>query len=170
MSETNLTTRKMAVAPKGPSTLDDQARTVDAVMTTETPAKVVDWERWEIVDEILILDGAQYAKQLPLLNSHDRSGVEQALIQVGRQGTAQMIVAEPRAQQRRRRRLRPDHGSRAFQRIRDLPWRAGNGGAGQCFDRRADFRCRQAKEAFAPPGFNAQQSTRRQSRQMRIGR
>lgn len=79
MPETNLTTRKMAVAPKGPSTLDDQARTVDAVMTTETPAKVVDWERWEIVDEILILDGAQYAKQLPLLNSHDRSGVEQVL-------------------------------------------------------------------------------------------
>lgn len=75
----NLTTRKMAVAPSGPSTLDEQARTVDAVMTTEAPAKVVDWERWEIVDEILILDGAQYDRQLPLLNSHDRSGVEQVL-------------------------------------------------------------------------------------------
>lgn len=79
MPETNLTTRKMAVAPSGPATLDEQARTVDAVMTTEAPAKVVDWERWELVDEILILDGASYAKQLPLLNSHDRSGVEQVL-------------------------------------------------------------------------------------------
>jgi len=75
----DLTTRKMAVAPRGPQTLDEDARTVDAVMTTEAPAKVVDWDRWEIVDEILILDGAQYAKQLPLLNSHDRSGVEQVL-------------------------------------------------------------------------------------------
>ena len=75
----DLTTRKMAVAPSGPATLDESARTVDAVMTTEAPAKVVDWERWEIVDEILILDGATYAKQLPLLNSHDRSGVEQVL-------------------------------------------------------------------------------------------
>lgn len=75
----NLTTRKMAVTPSGPSTLDEQARTVDAVMATEAPAKVVDWERWEIVDEVLILDGAQYAKQLPLLNSHNRSGVEQVL-------------------------------------------------------------------------------------------
>lgn len=79
MPDINLTTRKMAVAASGPATLDEQARTVDAVMTTETPAKVVDWDRWEIVDEILILDGATYAKQLPLLNSHDRSGVEQVL-------------------------------------------------------------------------------------------
>jgi hypothetical protein len=79
MPETNLTTRKMAVAPSGPATLDEQARTVDAVMTTEAPAKVVDWERWELVDEILILDGANYAKQMPLLDTHDRSGVGQVL-------------------------------------------------------------------------------------------
>lgn len=77
MSE--LTTRKMAVLSSGPQTINEEARTVDAVMTTEAPAKVVDWERWEIVDEILILDGASYEKQLPLLNSHDRSGVEQVL-------------------------------------------------------------------------------------------
>ena len=79
MPETNLTTRKMAVAPSGPATLDEQARTVDAVMTTEAPATVVDWERWELVDEILILDGANYAKQMPLLDTHDRSGVGQVL-------------------------------------------------------------------------------------------
>jgi len=76
----NLTTRKMPVSISvGPTTLNEEARTVDAVMTTEAPAKVVDWERWEIVDEVLLMDGATYAKQLPLLNSHDRSGVEQVL-------------------------------------------------------------------------------------------
>lgn len=79
MPEINLTTRKIAVAASAPATLDENARTVDAVMTTEAPAKVVDWDRWEIVDEVLILDGANYAKQMPLLDTHDRSGVGQVL-------------------------------------------------------------------------------------------
>ena len=57
----HLTTRKMSLPGSAPSSLNEEARTVDAVMTTEAPAKVFDWERWEIVDEVLLMDGATYA-------------------------------------------------------------------------------------------------------------
>ena len=45
-----------------------------AVITTEQPATVVDWERWEIVREVLLMNGCIMPanKQLPLLDSHSR--------------------------------------------------------------------------------------------------
>lgn len=59
-----------------PSTFKKEGKStvVEAVITTEQPAMVVDWERWEIVREILLMDGVVMpdTKQLPLLNSHSR--------------------------------------------------------------------------------------------------
>lgn len=76
----NLTTRKMALPAKGgPSTLNAEARTLDAVMATETPSRVVDWERFEVVDEVLLMEGATYPGQVPLLNAHSRYSVEDVL-------------------------------------------------------------------------------------------
>lgn len=75
----HLTTRKMSLPGSAPSSLNEEARTVDAVMTTEAPARVVDWERWEIVDEVLLMDGATYPRQIPLLDTHDRHGVGSVL-------------------------------------------------------------------------------------------
>lgn len=44
------------------------------VLATEQPARVFDWERWDLVDEVLLIDGLRPAgKQIPLLDSHNRS-------------------------------------------------------------------------------------------------
>lgn len=42
------------------------------VLATENPVRVWDWEEWEIVDEVLRMDGLQFNGQVPLLNSHNR--------------------------------------------------------------------------------------------------
>ena len=59
-----------------PETLkkEGKAVTVEAVITTEQPALVPDWERWEMVREILLMDGVVIpdTKQVPLLNTHSR--------------------------------------------------------------------------------------------------
>lgn len=53
---------------------DGKATIVEAVITTEQPAEVVDWERWEVVREVLLMDGLVMpdTKQVPLLNVHSR--------------------------------------------------------------------------------------------------
>jgi hypothetical protein len=43
------------------------------VLATENPVRVWDWEDWEIVDEVLRMDGLQFNGQVPLLNSHNRN-------------------------------------------------------------------------------------------------
>lgn len=57
-----------------PSTIDDQARSVSVVCATEQPVQVLDWERWEMVDEVLLMSGAVVpeTRQVPLLDSHMR--------------------------------------------------------------------------------------------------
>lgn len=43
------------------------------VLATEQPARVFDWERWDLVDEVLLIDGLRPAgRQIPLLDSHNR--------------------------------------------------------------------------------------------------
>lgn len=51
---------------------------VEAVITTEAPAIVVDWERWEMVREILLMSGVVLpdTKQVTLLNTHSRYSTE----------------------------------------------------------------------------------------------
>lgn len=69
-----LTIRSAAV---GASSYDAEARTIRAVATTEAPTQVIDWERWEMVDEVLRMDGMSMPEsgQVPLLDSHNRSRV-----------------------------------------------------------------------------------------------
>jgi len=51
---------------------------IDTIATTEAPALVVDWERWEVIREILPMKyrEAPPAGKVPLLDSHNRSSVE----------------------------------------------------------------------------------------------
>lgn len=72
-----LTTRKMPLAA-GPATMNTETRQVQAVMTTENPVRVYDWDLG-IVEEVLLMSGASYPEQVPLLDSHDRSTVETVL-------------------------------------------------------------------------------------------
>lgn len=56
-----------------PSTKNDDD-SYPIIITTEAPAEVVDWERWEMVREILLMKGAIFPenKQVPFLDSHSR--------------------------------------------------------------------------------------------------
>jgi len=65
--------RSLSVSPKS---LDRENRTVEAVLATETPVPMFDWQRMEVVPEILLTDAAQLPGQIPLLDSHLRSSVK----------------------------------------------------------------------------------------------
>lgn len=60
-----------------PSSLDEATRSVEVVCSTESPVEIFDWERWEIVPEVLLMSGCQIpaTRQVPLLDTHVRSGV-----------------------------------------------------------------------------------------------
>lgn len=63
------------------STLNVDARTIQADIATEAPVPMVDWERMAMVPEILIAAGAQFPKsrQVPFLDSHNRNSVSDQL-------------------------------------------------------------------------------------------
>ena len=57
-----------------PTSIDVDTRSVDAVLATEAPAQVVDWERMELIDEVLLMNGVVLPRnnQVPLLDAHSR--------------------------------------------------------------------------------------------------
>lgn len=72
----DITVRSYAVRA---STLNEQARTIDAVMATEQPVQVFDMRTWSVIREILVIDGGTFPEQVPLLDSHDRSSIKKQL-------------------------------------------------------------------------------------------
>jgi len=70
--------RAAALSQRGaPMTLDEAARSVEFTAATEQPVMVMDWERWDIVPEVLRVDGVVLPEsgQVPLLNTHSRDRV-----------------------------------------------------------------------------------------------
>lgn len=63
------------------STLDTEARTIEATISTETPVLMPDWQRGEMVPEVLQSSGAIIpdSRQVPFLDSHNRSRVADQL-------------------------------------------------------------------------------------------
>jgi len=61
--------------------LDEKTRSIEAVLTTEAPTLVLDMERWEFFDEVLLMSGCRLPAdgQMPLLDTHDRSTVQSQL-------------------------------------------------------------------------------------------
>lgn len=57
-------------------TLNVDARTMQVVAATETPARVMDWASGNFIDEVLLASGFKSAKQVPLLDSHNRSSIQ----------------------------------------------------------------------------------------------
>jgi hypothetical protein len=57
---------------------NSETRTVQAIAATESPVEVFDWELGRI-REILLMSGAKYPEQVPVLDSHDRHSVGQVL-------------------------------------------------------------------------------------------
>lgn len=68
-----------ALASYQPSTVRESDLSVEFVLSTETPAQVWDWERLDVVREILVADGVSHSEKIPLQDSHDRSSVDSNL-------------------------------------------------------------------------------------------
>ena len=64
-----------------PQSINDEDRTARFTATTEQAAMVWDWERWDIISEVLRMDGVVLPKsgQVPLLDSHSRESVQNIL-------------------------------------------------------------------------------------------
>lgn len=73
----NMTTRSLQLRVK---TVDEKQRSVEAILNTENAVQVLDWERWEVIDEILLADGMRFhGDQVVMLDSHRRSGTENVI-------------------------------------------------------------------------------------------
>lgn len=59
--------------------MDEERRSVEGVVATEAPVPMWDWERYEVVPEVLLMSGAEYPRQVPFLNSHNRSSISDQL-------------------------------------------------------------------------------------------
>lgn len=72
-------TREIRVAP---STYKADDHSFEAICTSEAPTKVIDYDRWEIVDEVLLMSGFSLPEgrsQVPLLDTHDRSTIDNVM-------------------------------------------------------------------------------------------
>ncbi len=58
----------------GPSTLNEETRSVEVIGATENPIPTYDWQRGEVINEVLLMSGCQMpdTRQLPLLDTHMR--------------------------------------------------------------------------------------------------
>jgi HK97 family phage major capsid protein len=69
----------MRTMPTSYTSKDDS---VEAVLTTEKPADVWDWEKWDVVPEVLRMDGMLLPEgrdQVPLLDTHSRYSISDQL-------------------------------------------------------------------------------------------
>lgn len=69
----DLTTRSF---PMRAESVDEATRSVEAILATENPVEVFDWSRWEVIEEVLRMDGVELPEQIPLLANHDRWSLE----------------------------------------------------------------------------------------------
>lgn len=61
------------VLPPTPSSIRESDRSFGCVATTETPARMIDWEAYAYIDEILIARGGSIpGDHVPLLRNHQR--------------------------------------------------------------------------------------------------
>lgn len=60
-------------------TINEKARTVEAVIATENPVEVYDWWNNRIVNEVLLAEGAQLPGQMPMLETHSRWSLDSVL-------------------------------------------------------------------------------------------
>lgn len=72
----DITTRSIQVRA---ATIDEQQRTVEAVVSTESPVEVYDWRSGNVIDEILLGSGAAIPDQMPLLANHSRWSLDDML-------------------------------------------------------------------------------------------
>lgn len=72
----DLTTRALQLRA---ATVKQEERSVEAILSTEMQVEVYDWRRGEVVDEVLLVSGAQLPAQMPLLANHSRYSLDDVL-------------------------------------------------------------------------------------------
>lgn len=65
----NVGTRLLRVRAK---TVNEEQRSVEAVLATENPVTTIDWRDMKYVDEVLQIERGEYGEQVPMLDSHNR--------------------------------------------------------------------------------------------------
>ena len=65
--------------PVRSGSIDEEKRTIEATISTETPVSMYDWQRDEFIPEVLLSKGAVWPNQMPLLDSHNRWSLEDQL-------------------------------------------------------------------------------------------
>lgn len=74
--------RAVSLGRRGaPLSLNEAERSVEFTAATEQPVNVWDWEKWDVVPEVLRMDGVQLpaSGQVPLLDTHDGTSVQNVL-------------------------------------------------------------------------------------------
>ena len=74
--------RSVSLGRRGvPLSLNEAERSVEFTAATEQPVNVWDWEKWDVVPEVLRMDGVQLPSsgQVPLLDTHDGTSVKNVL-------------------------------------------------------------------------------------------
>jgi len=61
------------------ATVNEQERSVEAVISTEAPVEVYDWRTGQTLDEVLLIEGAQMPAQMPMLSNHSRYSLDDVL-------------------------------------------------------------------------------------------
>lgn len=76
MESCDLTTRSIQVRAE---TIDEASRSIEAVISTENPVEVVDWNRMVVIQEVLRSDGVDLPTQVVLLEAHNRWSLDTVL-------------------------------------------------------------------------------------------
>ena len=72
----NITLRAYGLSFK---TFDDKTRSIEAVLATEARVLVFDRQQWEVLEEVLLMDGVRFGKQVPYTDTHDKSTIAKML-------------------------------------------------------------------------------------------
>lgn len=77
----DISTREITACPLSirAATVDEKARTVEAVLATESPVPVYDYSSYKVIDEILVAEGGEVPRSMPMLESHFRWGLDAVL-------------------------------------------------------------------------------------------
>ena len=70
--EQSFTTRTILLRA---DSINEQTRSVDAIITTENPVAVFDFESFRAIDEVLITSGMRSPEQVPMLDNHQRRSI-----------------------------------------------------------------------------------------------
>jgi len=73
LMEAGILTRSISA---NPASLDEKGRSIEGIFATEAPVRIYDWDRGDIISEVLLMSGAEFPAQVPFLDSHNRGSVQ----------------------------------------------------------------------------------------------